>query len=1028
MSESRQLAFESIEPTVFFAWGGEGLEQGLDINVRNQGLRTDAEIDVRIGERRHMARIMVEPGSSTHRVYVPDVRHDCQAHFALRVTDQIEDRYEMAWQPGRHWEVHLVQRSHHDLGYTDLPSHVLREHDEFMAQVLRFCEQTADWPDEVQFRHVVEQTWSLLHFLRQASMPQVEAVMRLARQGRIEVTALLGNETSELCGHEEQMRLVYPAFELRRRYGIPITTAHLNDIPGVSWGLASVLAGAGVRYFAPMLPDYFSWGQRTVHPFWDEARVLERDMSGAFWWQGPDGQRVLFWYGQGIGHLWNEDVAIRDIEQRLTDLQRRGYPYDLLRAYVSGGMRDNAPPSLRFSMIAREWNHRWAYPKLIVSTNTRFFQSFEHLYGSNLPTLRGELPNTDYTVGATSTARETAINRVAHDALPAAEQLATWASLASNYTYPKAMLAEGYKANMMYDEHTWGMAHPVGPAQAACWIQKSQFAYKAAALAQDVFVKSANRLADGIGLADEGYHVVVFNPLSERRSDLVRAMAMPLSPCGRPMYWRYPPPGQSGEPVWVGGTAIGRNVIGLPSALLRQPFELIDLSTGESVPYQLINLTDPLAPRPWAAERYAMGSTDQVSAGVLNYGDGHVIELAFVAEELPPMGYKTYRLLPASTWPQFDALLQATPHGLENRFFALKLDEESGAVFSLTDKRTGRQWVDEQVAWGLNRVLSRSPRSAAVEAAGVSSIEVTQAGPVLVSVTIRGQAPGCPQRTQEIVIYDRLDRVDFSTRLLKDAAPFHELYVAFPFALDHPQFQYEGSNATVRPVKDQLPGSNTDAYAVQHWVSAQDAQGGLTWCSRDAPVVALGELWPGYVSQAHHGITPPGYGHPFLDKPDYARGHIYSYVMANNWRTNFSPTQVADVLFRYSVAFHDGAVDPVLSGQVGRQVAVPCQTVFLEGPSGGSLPVASGFCQLDQPNVVVRAIKRAEDGKGIVVRLAEVAGQDTDVMLQLPYLELGQVLYTNVVEEDQRVVAHERHQVRVHVPANGWATLRCLEV
>jgi hypothetical protein len=29
--------------------------------------------------------------------------------------------------PSRRWEVHLVHGSHHDLGYTDLPSNVLRE-------------------------------------------------------------------------------------------------------------------------------------------------------------------------------------------------------------------------------------------------------------------------------------------------------------------------------------------------------------------------------------------------------------------------------------------------------------------------------------------------------------------------------------------------------------------------------------------------------------------------------------------------------------------------------------------------------------------------------------------------------------------------------------------------------------------------------------------------------------------------------------------------------------------------------------
>jgi hypothetical protein len=49
----------------------------------------------------------------------------------------------------------------------------------------------------------------------------------------------------------------------------------------------------------------------------------------------------------------------------LADLVRRGYGQDLVRVCV--GKRDNWPPDLRFSTIAREWNRRWAYPRLVAS-------------------------------------------------------------------------------------------------------------------------------------------------------------------------------------------------------------------------------------------------------------------------------------------------------------------------------------------------------------------------------------------------------------------------------------------------------------------------------------------------------------------------------------------------------------------------------------------------------------------------------------------------------------------------------------
>ncbi len=279
----------AVEPTVFFVQTVSGLQQGVGLTLANDGVAARATLVVRLGPQETRVDLgTVPPGTHRQRIYMPDVRETTQAEFTLLADGQVQDRRTLTWTPERHWEIYLVHGSHHDLGYTDLPSNVLREHDRFLDDILRFCEETANWPEESRFRYVVEQGWSVLHFIEHRPPDVVDRLVRLMREGRIEVTALFGNETSELCGHEEQIRLLYPSFRLKRRFGIPIRTAELNDIPGVSWGLASVLAGAGIRYFAPAIPDYFAWGFQ-VHPFWDEEAVLPRDMIGAFWWEGPDG-------------------------------------------------------------------------------------------------------------------------------------------------------------------------------------------------------------------------------------------------------------------------------------------------------------------------------------------------------------------------------------------------------------------------------------------------------------------------------------------------------------------------------------------------------------------------------------------------------------------------------------------------------------------------------------------------------------------------------------------------------------------
>jgi hypothetical protein len=843
------------------------------------------------------------------------------------------------------------------------------------------------------------------------------------REGRIEVTATLGNQVCGLCSHEELIRLLYPSFRLKRRFGVPIASAELNDIPGFSWGLASVLSGSGVRYFAPGIQDYFAWG-RKVRPNWDEQAVIARDMLGAFWWEGPDGSRVLLWYGGPAiegPHLWTYDQARRDLAKYLAGLQRRGYPYELVRLKFLGGMRDNSPPDVRLSRIVREWNERWAWPKLLVSTNTRFFEKFERQYGGQLKTLRGELPDTDYPVGAASTAKETGVNRLAHDTLAAAETLASCATMVSDYAFPAATLAEAWDAMLLYDEHSWGMAHPIGPAQDASLAQKRELAYRGAALAHDVLVKSANRLADGVRLDGDGYHVVVFNPLSWKRTDIVRLPGHAPEACSHPMYRR----SRGDVTELAASSVIGRRVVELPPDLLDKPFELIDLSTGKAVPHQVINYDDPLAARPLAAERFAMGHVSPTSQAGLNYDRSGAKDLVFLALEVPAVGYKVYRMVPGRTAKPQAGSLHVSGQVLQNRFYRITLDPQSGAVASIIDKEDGRELVDQAAPHRLHQLVVRSPESGEVFAAEHSRITMGERGPVMASLVVRGDGKGCAQRVQEITLYEGLKRIDFATRLLKDAQPLLELYLAFPFALEGAEWRFEGAGAVVEPIRDQWPGSNTDTYVVQHWVSARDRRGGVTLSSLEAPLVKLGGLWPDSMSQAQHGVTSRDYGRPFLRDPkDMAKGHVYSYAMAINFRTNFALVQVSDVLFRYAITSHAGDWRQGRSCEFGHAAASPLAAVPIKGPQQGLLPESDGFCRIDKPNIVLLAMKAAEDGNGLVLRLAETEGAPAVASVTLPHYDVRAARAANLVEEQQGELEHDGHTVKVPVRTHGTATVR----
>ncbi len=1042
---SDEIRIVNLEPTVFYRRGQDGsLDQQAILTLDNMGdpihavttsisLITSASQIVDGSRTHHLSYVLntIPSGREQFPVYLPDIQHPASLFLEIAVGTRMLDRREFTWFPGKHWEIYLVHGSHHDLGYTDIPSNVLSEHDHHLDKVLEFCEQTQDWPDEVKFRYVIEQAWSILHYIDNRSPETTARMVEFIRQGRIEVTAFLDNMTAELCGHEQQVRLVYPAFRLADKYGFQISSAEHNDIPGIPWGFVSVLSGSGVRYFAPSVQDYFAWGFK-VHPNWDEDALLMRDMPGAFWWQGRDGSRVLCWFsGDKIENawLWNLEGGEKELSEFLDHLSTGGYTADMVRVKLLGGRRDNAPPDLRISQVARQWNERWAFPRLRVSTNAEFFSRFEKTYGSTLRTLRGDLPNTDYPIGAISHAKEVAVNRQTHDFLPAAEKFAAWASMVSDYEYPSQTLTEAYTASLFHDGHCGGMAHPIGPAQDAAWSQKHEFAYRANALAHDVFVKSTNRIADQIRFEQEGNHIVVFNSLAQPRSDVVRMMVRSPDPCGMPMYWQESLVGKQAPAELVPGTVIGRKRFHIPVKILENAFELIDTSTGKQVPVQLVYLNDPLAARPYAAQRWALGQVESNNPETIIGDAGHHLELLFEAQDVPSMGFKTYLLNPisaadTSSLPGTD--LRIGDCWLENGYYRVELDVESGAVTSIYDKLLRREWVDDSARFGFNQLLVRSPQTGAVSVPDQIEVLTGENGPLCASLLVKARAPGCPQLTLEITLYHGIRRIDFANRVLRDSTPFYEVYFAFPLQVKKPRFHFETSNCVVEPIRDQLPGTNTDAYTVQHWVSVSDAVCTAVWSSRDAPVVALGDLWPGYVSQAHHGITPPGYGHEFLTDPDQLiQGHIYSYVMNNNFRTNFDPVQVADVLFRYSITTREGDWQQIKAPDFGWGCANPLETVCLKGPQPGKLDLTTSFCRLDQENIQLLAIKLAEDGDGLILRLAEVYGLGCHLKVNLPLTNLMQVWRCDLVERNLESLPHDDDSIDVDIQPYALVTIRC---
>jgi len=465
----------------------------------------------------------VSLGYNTIRLAVPAVSDPTPIEVEVRVGDAAPRTVRATLEPVPRRTLYLLHHSHTDIGYTHHQSEVERMHWSFFEQAADLGERTADYPEGARFKWNSEVIWAFDSYLRHATPEKRDRVIEAARRGWIGLDALYANELTELCRGEELFRLLEPAREITRRYGIPIESAMITDIPGYTWGLVPVLAQSGVRYF--------SIGTNTGHRI---GHLLETWADKPFWWVSPSGEeRVLCWVA-GRGYSWfHSGLGFKKVEKRLTEepifdylqeLEEADYPYDIVIFRYNIGS-DNGPPDPIVADVVREWNETYVSPRIVIATTTEAFREFERRYGDRLPEVRGDFTG-HWEDGAASTARETAMSLAAAERLVAAQNL--WA-VRKPESFPAERFRAAWEEVLLFHEHTWGswdsISNPDGELSKGQWETKREFATQADRCAWELLEDATGSGVPPAG--GPGLLLDIWNPCSWERDDLV---VIPVDP------------------------------------------------------------------------------------------------------------------------------------------------------------------------------------------------------------------------------------------------------------------------------------------------------------------------------------------------------------------------------------------------------------------------------------------------------------------------------------------------------------------
>ncbi len=340
--------------------------------------------------------------------------------------------------------------------------------------------------------------------------------------------------------------------------------------------------------------------------------------------------------------------------------------------------------------------------------------------------------------------------------------------------------------------------------------------------------------------------------------------------------------------------------------------------------------------------------------------------------EVPPLGYRTYRIIDEPPVAADDGGLAVTETSIENRWWRLELDPATGALRSLRDKERGLELLagggaqllvveDPTNPWGFREQQFRRLTGTFGEA----RFRVLESGPVraVVAVTTRF---GASTARQEFTLYR--DVLEIHGRLRVNwQEQLKTLKLAFPFALGN-------AKATLSAPYGHLPAAGDGLEEpIQQWL---DVTGEL----RDA-----------------RGVAHP-YGVALLNDSKYGAdilgGEMRLSVLRSTVFASHRPDQLDPELgypftdqgwqeMRWALAPHAGPWQD--AGVVHAAHAFNSPLPFVrEYVHPGTLPPSQSFLTVTPPGaVVVTALKQAEQSDDLVLRLYEPHGRAAQAEVSL---------------------------------------------
>lgn len=388
------------------------------------------------------------------------------------------------------------------------------------------------------------------------------------------------------------------------------------------------------------------------------------------------------------------------------------------------------------------------------------------------------------------------------------------------------------------------------------------------------------------------------------------------------------------------------------------------------------------------------------------------VRVRMLAQQVPSMGYLVVKVANSPGTTASFPPLKATSAQLENEYLRVSIDPQTGCITSLFDKRSNTEslapavqsegspanldgkpcgnllqtFVDkpkEWDAWNIDADFTKQH----TDLMQADSVKLIENSPLRAVIRVEKHTANS-KFIQDITMYPGVPRLD-----VKMQADWNEkhvlLKVAFPVSVTSDKATYEIPYGSIeRPTTRRTPEEQAKfEVPALRWADLSDTRHGLSL------------------------LNDSKYGYDAKD--NVLR---LSLLRAPTW-----PDPHADEghhEFTYSLYPHGGTWKEAFTVRQGYELNYPLMALAMQ-PHAGPLPARHSFVSSTADNVVITAVKQAEDDQSLIVRFYEWAGKSGNVNIQLP--QAAKAAYdVNLLEKSEQQLVLGENGSAVTVPTKAY--------